>query len=168
RRVLELPGDRAHADALLEEARFWSQVHGVGLHHWSERAADAATSLGRVVLGLLLEEEAEPAAIPGLPLQRIGPLTVWDDAASCSSSPPDPRRTARDAASIAGFLLGCSLRRTRVFQVDAASEPPPLIAAVRRSLLRRTRRNAGPHPGRGGLLLLVRPPATGRDSPSPA
>ncbi len=151
-RVLEV---RSLRSGVGREARVQAQILGVEvLRVASARDGETRSTLGRVVLRLLVERGPEVAHVVrrhgllrGIPLEILGGLPVWDRMRAMGPCARlDPEVLQATAAGVAEFILETCRARPRVVVFERGASSDPLAARTLRLL--RARAPAG-------LLLIV-------------
>ena len=163
RRRFVLPHDTGAALSLVRQARVWSYTHGLTL-------LDLQAGVERAVLTLLLDARQGPVATR---LRRHG-LERWLPLGSLAGVPLlDHDRASPDggpeaARAVTAFLLDAAVAAPLVVLGARGAGATRLAAAVTLELDRGLAPiQDAPNAARRGGLLLLRPPATARDSSNP-
>jgi hypothetical protein len=158
RRVLRVPGRESDDAALVREARVAAQVHGIPVLTLAAPRSDRASSLGRLVLRLLLSRGEEARGLVerfglarSLPFELLRDLPIWDRARESAIGVPG----AGDARGVAGFLLDSAARSPLVLVVERGAAADTLAREVIRLVESAVDTDRTGLPRAGGLLLLL-------------
>jgi hypothetical protein len=162
RRALRLPPAEGEAAALVGEAHVVAQIHGLSVHRLTSDRGAAGSSLGRLVLRLLLCRGDDARALVerfglerGLPLELLGGLPVWDRIRQGSTALHEPSVRHAVARGVTAFLLDSAARVPFVLIVDRGALGDPLNREVVSLLLAHAEEPSSLAPPRGGFLLLL-------------
>jgi len=169
RRLLTLPGSRPARRSILDEARTLARIHGLAYHHVTADARWGGSSLGRVVLDLLMAgggavgETVERLGLRlGLPLKLLGGLPLQDRSrhGGRRAGGIDDDATARTSEGVASLIRVTCDRAPVVIAVDRDALRDPLTRETTCRLLDIVRSPSPPLGGRHGLVLLLPADAT--------
>jgi hypothetical protein len=159
-RVLELPGSRAHASALCDEALVLAQLHGIDVLRLDDgggrppRAALATFLVARALgegersLDVVLSSDL----LRGFPLEFFGGFPVWDRLRANAGRLGDAD-LASIGRGVAAFLAESRVAPATLVVAEGRALADPTCRAVLDALSRAAGARRPGSPG-GGLLLL--------------